>query len=264
MDQIILMKKTLKILSIFLIGFLAFSHIATAAIALDTTGNGTGITSPLSWTHVAAANSYLAVCITNVNGTTTAVTWNGSESMNLVRTDQQNFSTQRVESTLWFLHNPTSGSHSVSATITVGSTPGFGGHSVSYTGAGSSDSAEAVGGTSATSAGDKTFTVTTVSNNSWVFACGINDGISPTITADQTQRTSNAPSSAAVAKTSDTNAAVTPAGNQTMGFTIAGTFIQGFAASGAAIAPAASVATAAPAGHFTNSPTFLNARMFSN
>lgn len=216
------------------------------AIALDTSAISTVQTaSPVTWSHtVTGSNPFLAVGFTPNTSvsvpTATAATYN---SVNMTKAQANSFdagSFHKVESSVWFLGNPSTGSNTISVTVTLGSTPTVVGASTSYTGAQAINTADAVGGTTGTATGSQSFTVTTVADNCWIFCVGILiASTSPTITANQTSRQTlplgSSPSS--VMNTEDTNAAQTPAGSKTVGYTIGGTFIRGWSMSGASFAP---------------------------
>lgn len=130
------------------------------AIAFDAVTNGG--TFNASWSHtITGASPALVVAAFDDNGGSnllTAVTWNGSES--LTKACQVQVPGDRWIS-LWYLLNPTTGTHTVALTTTAGA---YAGESLSYTGVGSFDASVTATGSSVTSIGD-TFTVGT---NAWI------------------------------------------------------------------------------------------------
>lgn len=219
------------------------------AIALDTSAVSTDQTaSPITWNHTCTgSNLMLVVGVTlwdQTGPTATAVTYNGV-SMVKARADTNNVSGAYFsESSIWLLAAPATGTHQVSVSATLGTTPHGVGASASYTGAQSSSTADASGGAAGTATGSQSFTVTTVANNAWIAAVGIAQAaISPTLTANQTSRQTQSIASAvpSVMTFEDTNAAQTPAGAKTVGFTVGGTSLNGFAMTGASFAPSTAV-----------------------
>ena len=224
------------------------------AIALDVAATSADSTaSPFTWSHtVTGTDPLLAVGVGMAAAnqpTTTAITYN-SISLTKAQGNQSNPTGQFLESSVWLKGGPSTGANTVSVTATMGISGHAAGVSTSYTGAQSSSTKDASGGATGTATGSQSFTVTTVADNSWVFAVGINmAAVGPTIAANQTSRGTSAVaySVAAVMRAEDTNGPKTPAGNQTMGFTIgAGATEYGWAMSGASFAPAAGGGGATP------------------
>jgi hypothetical protein len=152
------------------------------AMAVDATGSsGDDYTSPITWTHVVGSgeNMLLVVGVMvysyEVQPTCSGVTYNGV-AMTKVRGDQKSTTYFKVESSLWVLKAPASGSHTVSATISnydpLNGTSGCGA-SISFSGAAQVNAADASNGTTGTSTGAKTVNVTTVADNCYVVAAGI-------------------------------------------------------------------------------------------
>lgn len=216
------------------------------AIALDQTAVSTDQTaSPVTWNHtiIDGPNRLLIVGVAlnaTVNApTATGVTFGGI-SMNKIRADVENGTTDKMETSIWFLHAPPIGTNSVSVSFTGGTSPHGAGGSVSYFGAIQSDSADANNGTTGTASGSQSFTVTTILDNCWVFAIGCNVATTtPTLAANQTSRgTVNlANTQPGILRIEDTNAVATPAGAQSVGFTVGGTGLGGWAFSGASFGP---------------------------
>ncbi len=197
------------------------------AIALDVADTGTTTSSsPLTWTHtVTGSNPFLAIG-SGVSGasvpTTSAVTYN-SASATKARSDSASGTVSgQSESSVWFKGNPSTGANTVSVSFS-GSACVAG--AVSYSGAQSTNTADAVGGTIGTSTGAKSFNVTTIADNCWVFACGtISGGTTPAWnTPLQTSRWSTTQLVANDNVGQDTNGPKTPAGAVTMGWTAGGT-----------------------------------------
>lgn len=228
------------------------------AISLDAaTSSADATATPLTWSHTvgAGSNQLLAVGVNirtgTAQGSISGVTYNGV-SMTKARADQSAAGTSFLETSVWLLNAPATGANTVSVSWTVGTTTAnhVEGTSVSYKGASQTSVADASNGAvlNGSTVGDQTFTVTTVANNSWIFAvCGIASSAVPTITADQTARGSTVSGTTGATSNSmqaeDTNAAQTPAGAKTVGFTLgAGTSgtSRGFTMTGASFAPAAS------------------------
>lgn len=215
------------------------------AIALDATAVSTDQSaSPLTWNHTCTGSNLLLVvgitCVSqNIQPTVTAVTYNGV-SMTKARGDQRSLATAETESSIWLLHGPSTGSNQISATITnVGHAAGG---SASYTGAQQSDTADAVNGNTGTATGSQTVTLTTVSDNTWLFAVGVNAAtVGPTMAANQTSRgtVSLASSQPSVLRIEDTNGPKSPAGSYSIGMTVGATAgEQDWALSAASFAPA--------------------------
>lgn len=192
------------------------------AIGLDATAVSTDQTaSPLTWNHTCTGfNLLLVVGVTHIStvtiSTTTAVTYNGV-AMTKIRSDQNSAG---LESSIWFLANPDTGTHQISATATLGTNPHLAGISASYTGAQQNNLADTSGTSTGTVTGDSTISLITVLNNTWIFAVGINAAtVGPTLAADQTSRgtVSIASGTPAILRGEDTNAAQTPPGAKSIG-----------------------------------------------
>lgn len=223
------------------------------AIALDVSATSTSQTSsPITWSHTCTgSNLLLTVGITlqavTSFPTASAVTYNGV-SMTKARADTFDAGAfGKLESSVWLLHAPATGSNTVSVTFTGGTSPSGVGSSTSYTGAQQSDTADASNGTTGNTTGDKTFTVTTVSDNCWIYVVGMNAATTtPTLAADQTSRgtVSWTGAVADIVRAEDTNAAQTPAGAKTVGLTVGASFGEkGYVITGASFAPLAVAST---------------------
>ena len=160
------------------------------AIALDVASNsGAQTASPFSWSHtVTGANLLMVVMVDLTNSsslqpTTTGVTCNGV-AMVKARGDQGSNGVNFVESSIWFLFAPTTGTIQVTASNVTNAFA----TAVSYTGAQQSNTPDAVNGGAGTTNTANT-TVTTVANNCWVVctACGW-DRFRTAITGDKTER----------------------------------------------------------------------------
>jgi hypothetical protein len=265
MKNIICKKFPIFTITLFVSGLIfLFPQHAHAAIAFDYATTSTVKTaSPITWNHTvgSGANTLLIVgcnLYSATQPTATAVTFNGV-SMTKIRADQKSSIVGDFETSVWFIHAPASGTYQVSVAATLGTSPSAGCISVSYTGAQQIDTADASNGSTGNGSGDKTFIVTTVADNAWVFAVGANKagGPTPSITADQTSRGSILTTARTSAE--DTNSVVTPAGNTTMGFTIAGASPY-WAMTGASFAPAASAVSSGvmSSSHYTILSDSLN------
>ena len=219
------------------------------AISFDVASNGADdSSSPLAWNHtIKNSDCLLVVTITTGSLTSPAVTsavTAGGVSMVKVRADQNTAATgSKIETSMWLLQNPPTGTISISASYSGGSTPHANGMACSYLGAQRSSYGDANNGTNGTTTGDKTVSVTTVMDNCWVVGGGQNlAGTGATLTADQTTRvnSSYAPpgSETNVIRMEDTNGVVTPPGATTVGFVTGGTLNQSYALSFVSIAPA--------------------------
>jgi hypothetical protein len=250
MKHIISTKFPVFILMVFLGGWLLlFPQHARAAIAFDSSATSTTQTaSPITWNHTVGSgtNTLLVVgCTlfglrTGAQPTATAATFNGV-SMTEIRAEQRNISGGAIETSVWFLHAPASGTYQVSVTATIGTSPKEACASASYTGVQQIDTADASNGLTGNTTGDNTFTVTTIADNAWIFSIGLVGGTSPTITSDQTSRGTVNLLSTVINRAEDTNVAMTPAGTKTVGFTIGGTGVY-WTMTGASFAPASTVA----------------------
>lgn len=219
------------------------------AIAFDASAvSAESGSSTLAWNHVvgaAGANRLLSVGIVTIGysqPTVTAVTFDGV-AMTKARADQANDGEgSYVESSVWILKNPNTGTKTISATIT--NNYDAGGVSASYTGCSQTSVADAVGGKiGTTSTGSQSFTVTTVADNCWIFAVGM--GLY-SCDANQTSRgTVVIYYGYLVVRGEDTNAAQTPAGAKTMGFTL-GANQTCWVMSGASFAPVAAASIVIP------------------
>lgn len=224
--------------------------IVNFAIAHDADAvSASSATSPTTWSHtVTGSNPLIAIGFAAYGlsqATVTAASYN-SVSATKAQGNQNNAIGSFVESSVWLLGGAATGAHTVSATITLGTSPAGAGQSTSYSGAQSSSTKDASNGLTGTATGTQSFNVTTVSDNCWVYAVGINvASISPTLAATQTSRgtVTLSSTSASIMRGEDTNAVKTPAGAQAMGFTIGGTSVQVWAMSGASFAPTATATT---------------------
>lgn len=225
------------------------------AIALDVANSGTSsATSPITWSHTCTgSNGFLYVGGSTTSGNSTASTLGtvsyNSVSMSSARTDS-NAAAFASASGVFFLAGPATGSNTVSVAFSGGFVPACGGGSTSYTGAQSTNTADASNGTSNTSTtGSQSFTVTTIADNCWIVCTLSNRGTSAD-TANNTSRWEAEVTTVARYGGEDTNSAVTPAGATTMGWTIAAINNTGWTFSGASFAPTGGQVT-------INTPTIL-------
>lgn len=214
------------------------------AISLDAaTSSAVSTTGTLAWNHIvgSGANRLLVVGIgaygLSSQPSVTGVTY-GGVAMTLARRDQAEASSYYLETSVWILKNPGTGTHSISATIT-GNSPESGGVSVSYTGCAQTNSPDAANGAvGTTTGGDQSFNVTTSADNCWIFAVGcLRKASASSITALQTSRGNvDIHTTAVKMRAEDTNAAQTPAGAKSVGFTLS-TSNTKWCMSGASFAP---------------------------
>jgi len=226
----------------------------------STSGSGDFITSPVTWSHVTGtnANRLLVVAINvlgaSAAGTCTAVTYNGVSMTKVKTTTNSNVGNNWfMESTVWFLANPSTGSNTVSATITAPSAPDYAGSAVSYYNANQSTTPDATASNTGTTSGALTPSITTVNPGAWIFSnIGTNeDGASASSrVSNKTDRQTSGMASNLNGgmTTTDTNGVVSP-GSNTINYTYTGgsgatTFL--WANTMVSIAPRLSVITLAP------------------
>ncbi len=214
-------------------------------IAFDVASNGADTAaSPLAWNHTVTGANCVLVVVVHCQASASlpscsAVTFNGV-AMTKARADTNSGSIDKIETSIWLLHNPATGTHSISASFSGGTSPRATGEATSYTGCKQTSTADAHNGGSGTSTGDKTVAVTTIANNCWVVGGGMAiAGGSPSVAADQTSRASSTlgASDAGATRIEDLNGVKTPAGSQTMGFTMGGTTFRAYSMSFVSIAP---------------------------
>lgn len=114
-------------------------------------------------------------------GTTTAVTFNGLSMTKAVAEQGTNATAGwKNEVSIWYLFNPPVGRWTVSATVTVPTSPDVSGASQSYSNVAQTGAPDATGTATGTTVGTVTVPITTVAQNAW--AIGIinfmNDGAS--------------------------------------------------------------------------------------
>jgi hypothetical protein len=202
-----------------------FNPVAVAVgIAFDAASNSGYQTaqSTYSWNHtVTGSNTYLTVGIgmLSVAGSSvSSVTFNG---VTMAFLGAKASVSGAVRAELWGLVAPTTGTHSISVTLTT-SLDSAGG-AVSYTGVNQVISTEALNSASATNVGaaDATVSITTIANNDWVVDIAASDDTTITIGAGNTSR-SNVTGTLGSGAMGDTNGAITPAGAQAMSWTNVG------------------------------------------
>ena len=152
--------------------------IANAAISLDAvadqTTDSTSVSS-LSWTHTVGASASTTVLIvgvgmgdaTDADRTVNALTFN-ADSLFKVREDDEN--TDNVSTAVWELPDPDLGALTVTATLNGANTFADGG-SLSIHGVDHYTPVDAQA-SSAAASGSVVGTITTIANNSWMFAAG--------------------------------------------------------------------------------------------
>lgn len=185
-------------------------------------------TSPITVNHTTSGANRLLISGVTIQAvgaqpTATGVTYNGV-AMTKARADQTNNGTVYIETSVWLLHAPATGSNSVSATINWNGGSSTSGvvNNVSYTNAQQTSTADAVNGLVASGTGSKTFTVTTTASGCWIYVAGIARGSGPTLTANQTSRGSGNLGAAAT-EYEDTNGSQGSPGAKTVGMTVGGT-----------------------------------------
>jgi hypothetical protein len=177
--------------------------------SLIVTGSGTSLSSAFT---VSGANTILFVITSSAGANpATAVTYNGV-SLTQIGTNV----TPNACANFWYLLNPATGSHTLSATGYANSGIGLVGQS--YTGV---NQGSPINVTNQTSGSGTSFTIsaTTTADNCWGIMLGASGGgsaISASTNANLIQSQINGDSSIALF---DTNSAQTPAGSKSMAFT---------------------------------------------
>lgn len=211
------------------------------AIAVDT-GNSSVApvsASPAFFSHTSTGSDLLVAVGSGVSGvsvpTTTSVTYD-STPLTKARADIASGSVSGVtENSIWLLGAASAGVCDVSA-FSTGASSVFAGVT-SYSGAQSSSVADAVNGTTGTTTGLKSVSVTTVANNCWVVGVGsISGGTLPSFTASNTSRWTVLPN---IQFGEDNNAAKTPPGSVSLLGNAGGTSTTSYrwAFTGASFAP---------------------------
>lgn len=216
------------------------------SITLDAAAQSTNDTSsPVSWSHTIGSGSdrliMVGVCLIGMFAgvSCTGVTCGGT-AMTKVTSQSAGY----IESSVWILHAPGTGSKTIEASFSGMINCGYG-CSVSYFGAQQSSTADSYGGgkcTSSCTTGSKTYTVTTVADNCWIFGIGaarVQTYEQVSLNANETSRGFYSGGTGHVIRAEDSNGALTPAGDKTPGFTIGGTNPIEFAMCFAAFAPSA-------------------------
>lgn len=219
-------------------------------IALDTANTGTTTTtSPLTWSHTSTGSNLLLAIGSGGSGasapTTTAVTYNAVSATKAKANTGSGTVSGVSECSVWLLGTASSGANTISVSFTGGGN--FVAGAVSYSGAQSGNAADATGGIQGTSAAAQSFSVTTVSDNCWVFSTGvIAGGTNPAFSVPiQTSRWSITLVGVNSQVGEDTNGPKTPAGAVSNGWTTGGTTSSSYrwAISGASFAPATATVT---------------------
>lgn len=223
------MRKVIAI-SIFLVVFFLWHGQVQAAIAFDAASNSGSQSnvSSFSWSHSVTAsgeNTILVVGIslwdpTGANRGVTTVTYN-SVTMTQLRSDDNG---SNIESSIWYLVNPSTGSNTVAVTLDGTNNRAVGG-ATSYTGVDQGSSVDAQAGGTVSANPSTNLLVTTVADNAWVVdvvtsSLGTNNVI--TVGAGQTQRW-NVTVGTTRASGGSTEGPKTPAGNVTMSWSGTGT-----------------------------------------
>lgn len=225
------------------ISLLLSVQLAFGAIAHDADSNSGAQTTSTSysWNHtVTGSNTALAVGV-DIRGTSctvSGITYN-SVALSLVTGATATNGTRRSES--WFLVAPTTGTNSIAVTLTGCTPSASAGVAVSFTGVAQTSSTEAGNGaTGSASTGPAQVTITSVTDNTFMFVNAISGGTTTSLSALSGQTLS---ADVALAGTfrgggGYITAAVTPAGAKTMGFTLNGVSSDNWSATGFALNPA--------------------------
>lgn len=188
------------------------------AIAIDaSTDSGGSVGTSITWSHTCTgSNLILWVGITeNTSDTDTGITYN-SVAMTLV--DKIAVPSERWVY-LYYLLNPATGAHSITANNSVSTfMRGFG---VSYTGVRQSGVPDAKNTNSASSVSSLTTSVTTVADNCWTILVGKNS-TADAVTAGTGSHLIKTSTSQGIA-IFDSNADITPAGSKSMQVLTSGT-----------------------------------------
>ncbi len=242
------MKKLL--IAIILVAPFFVAHHAHAAIAFDASSTAAIITSgsSIGWSHTitsSGANTYLIVGVgakkTSSDPTVSSVVY-GGVSMTQVTSTCITSSITHICSSVWVLFNPPTGTNNATATYSTTVNGGWAA-GVSYTGVNQSNTVDATQTGSGTTSGSQTVTITTNTDNSWVYSfaeIAWQSGTSGSITPSQTDRgNSGASNVASTGDQQDTNSVVHPAGSQAMAFTFGGSGTFGWNIIDVSLAPAA-------------------------
>lgn len=213
------------------------------AIALDTANSGASTsTSPLTWSHTTTGSNPLIFIGPGGVGTgavsISAVTYN---SVSAIKANSQNASnsTHFAIAATWLLGSCATGANTVSISFS-GTAANMAAGATSFSGVQSNSVADASGGTTGTTTGAQSLTITTVAANCWVVACGVGGGLSPTFTtATQTERWNIASGLIGQTAGQDTNGAQAAGSAVSLGWTNGGT-APCFAITGASFMPATS------------------------
>lgn len=204
------------------------------AVAFDANGWGTqGASSPVTWTHVVTgSNPNLLVAWDNTGGSdvSTACTYNAAALSKLLTTTPNAFS-----AALWYIGNPSTGSNTVSVTLSggVNNRSGSGSYSGCATSADNSGSTSKAGGGTSPS----NLTITSVADNCWLVGKATAGDATLSAGTNTTFR-SNVGDNYGIWV--DGNAAITPAGASTIQVTWTGGNQMIFV--GATLAPATAAA----------------------
>lgn len=238
-------------------------------LAFDSTSKSDDfITSPVTWSHTCSDTANLLLVAISVvgssnTGTCTAVTYNGVSMTKIKTTTNSNVpNSWYIESTVWGLLEPASGTNTVSATITAPTAPDYGGSSVSYYNAKQSLTMDATVSNTGTTSGLLTPSITTVNPGAWIFSHILTneDGSSASSrVSNKTDRQTQGLASNLNGgdTTTDTDGVVSP-GSNSISYTYTGgsgatTYI--WANTMVSIAPALSVITNAPTAFTTTTAT---------
>ncbi len=197
------------------------------SIALDVASNSgwKGAVSSYSWSHTCTgSNLLLAVGDAHKSGestdkTVTGITYNG-DALTYIRSDVKTIAwTSSHRTTIYYMVAPdTGGSYTIAVTYSGTIANAGGGGAVSYTGAKQTGQPDAHNGAVGGSNKTATVNVTTVADNSWVFAVMTESSLEDS-TPNNTQRWEISSSGVYISWGQDTNGPKTPAGSVTSSWT---------------------------------------------
>ncbi len=239
------MKKLL--LSLLLVFSLFVAPLTSfAAIAFDSAGGenkvDSGLTISYSQTVGSGSDRILFSCVTDQSGISTNVSGITFNSVAFTKIAERNNGALDGVTSLWYLVNPASGSHTLEATRTL-DVNGIMMVSSSYTGAAQSSQPDA-SATAVPTTDPFGVSVTSIADNSWAVLCAyVRDKTPIAAGSSTTQRSTNGAGGTASGQSGifDGNAAVTPAGSVTLNVNPTGSSVNGFSAVMATFAPSVAV-----------------------
>lgn len=223
------------------------------AIAVDATSIGTPTTATTnSWNHTVGSGSSRALVVANIGGISsdlvTGIKWNTTESFVKIGSSVLVPGVNGRYLSLWYILNPTSGTHSI--TITNSSSEYSEPFAVSYAGFTQSGQPDAnTTNTAASGSSDVTTSVTTVADNCWTVLFAVGRAADIGAGTGSTSRSVNAGGAGIF----DSNAALTPAGSKSMTITRSGATEAGMIM--ASFSPATSSPSSSPSPSASSSPS---------